>query len=613
MSPNSRRRAGAPPRPCTPPLHGSPHGRRSRAGLAAILTACLLTIPIPGWLPDASAQSSFVITFDELPQQPVDGLTVKGASFGFTGGAATFNDTGPGGLFFSDASVLRGDANGILVLDFAQPTPTLSFAAALNSTSFAATPGLTIDLFGIGLVPLGTLTLPLISQGQGLWMEGEFIYPGGPPITRAVIDFLEGNAGDPAEFLIDNLGFSTLPPARRASPDPQPFLLIDHLAIRSTNTSGLMMPAVHQQLLRGSARTALRDLNARLYRARANHPARIATRRVEQGASVAPYLDFTAGKNPSYKIPLGLQDDQTGDIPTPTVVARTAVEIFASVDYGHMSQDNLSRVFRGYDADTWAGSLGVEWRPTDWAALGLAYSRVSTDAKLDGGLGSANLDANLYSFYGTVFHGNSWADLLYSYGDFSSELKRNTLVGDAGRGDPDSRVHHLFLNVGHQIPLNPRTVTGPMLGLDYLSGRTGAYTESGSPRANLLYDSQSFDSLISRVGWQLTRRQELSWGILELQGRIAWEKEHRPANDTVRATLATSPFLLVSPGEGAQRVGGYAASAPSAHPGTDWLTLGTGLRLGFRNDLSLLLDYEGQFFQNNLTIHYGSIKLSWEF
>lgn len=607
------RRADAPPQPRAPSGPARPCRRHRPAGCARLIQT-LAALALLAAAPVAHAQSSFVITFDELPPQPVDGLSLQGVTFSFNNsGGATFSATGPGGLFFSDDAVLRGDATGVLVLDFARPTPTLSFAAALNNTNFAVSTGLTVELFGIGLVPLGTLPLAMVSQAAGLWIEGQFTYPGGPPITRAVIDFVEGNAGNPPEFLIDNLGFSTLPPARHRAPqDPQPFLLIDHPAIRSTNTSGLMMPAVHQQLLRNSARTALRDLNTRLYRARARHPARVATRRLEPAVATAQPLEFVLGKNPSHQIAAVQRDaGEPGEIPTAS--ARTALEIFAAVDYGSINQSDLSRVFRGYDADTWAGSLGIEWRPNDWAAVGLAYSRVSTDARLDGGLGSANLDANLYSFYGTVFHGNTWLDLLYSYGDFSSELKRNTLVGDAGRADPGSGVHHLFINAGHQIPLDRRTVTGPMLGLDYISGHTGAYTETGSPRANLVYDRQNFDSLITRVGWQITRRQEVSWGVVELQGRLAWEKEHRPANDTIRATLANSPFILVTPGEGARRVGGYAASAPIASPGTDWITLGTGLRFGFRHDLALLLDYEGRFFQNNLSVHYGALKLSWEF
>lgn len=616
-------------------------------------------------VPSLQAQS-FEVTFDEVSTAPVDDLNVEGVTFDFKVGgidsaAATFNAAGPAGQFLLDSAVLSGDANGILSFIFDFPTPTLSFTAALNQTGFAATPALTVDLYGVGFVPLGTIPLSMISNGPGLFIEGQFVYPGGQLVKAAIIDFNELAAGPVPLFYLDNLNFSRLPPSappRRLSEEPQPYLLVDKLAIESANTSGLMLPAMHQQLLRGVSRTALRDLNERLFRARGRVPQMESSIERADRSPVLNYLHFASRQNISYQVALGLREpieaeildtlqvshpfamigaalpmggsattlvtaapvganSPTGDkdvieLDAPGKVKRW--EFFASSDFGSQEQDVLTEVFRGYESQTWAGSLGVEFRPNDWSALGIAYSHLWTDAKADRGLGGADLEGNLFSVYGTAFLGRSWVDLLYSYGDYRSELNRRTLVGDAGRAEPDSYVHHLFLNAGHNVPLAENLVTGPMFAFEYTTGETEAYRESGSPRANLIYDEQDFDSLITRLGWQVTlRRETRRFGDLEVQGRLGWEKEHLPANDRIGATLATSPFILVTPGVGAERIGGYSASSPQAHPGTDWVAVGLGVRFQLHRDFDLLLDYEGHLFRNHATVHYGTVKLSRDF
>ena len=636
-----------------------PHETRALVRRSALVCLLLLCVPV------LRAQS-FEITFDEVPTTAVDDLVVEGVTFdfkvsGLDSAAADFNVAGPPGLSYLDGSVLEGDAAGILSMVFQNPTPTLSFSAALDSVGFAATPGLTVDLFGVGFAPLGTLPLSLISNGPGLFIEGQFIYPGGPLVKAAVIDFNESAGSSEPLFFLDNLRFSTAPPAPapgRRPDDPEPYLLVDKLAIQSANTSGLMLPAMHQQLLRGVSRTALRDLNSRLFRARGRVPQVDSSIENADRSPVLNYLRFASRQNISYQVALGLRAPSETEVvdtlrvshpyamvgaalpmggSATTIVTAAPVgtegessgkeivefdapdearhwEVFSTADFGSQEQDLLTEVFRGYESQTWAGSLGVEYRPNHWSAIGIAYSHLWTDAEADAGFGSAEMDGNLFSLYGTAFLGRSWIDLLYSFGDYETELRRRTLVGDAGRAEPDSYVHHLFLNAGHNVPLADNLVTGPMFALEYTTGEIEAYRETGSPRANLIYDEQDFDSLITRLGWQVTAtRKTRHFGEMQIQARIAWEKEHLPANDRIGASLATSPFLLVTPGVGAERIGGYGSSSPQAHPGTDWVAIGLGLRFQLYREYDLLLDYEGHLFRNQATIHYGSVKVSRDF
>ena len=154
----------------------------------------------------ASAQQT-TLTFDELPFQPVDGLSFMGVTFGFTGTDAAYNSSGPFAITFVQDPTLEGDAAGTLTLDFDVPTPTLQFGVARSGFD-TLTPGFTVELFDSALTSLGTTpvnTTPLIS-----FSEGQFTYSG-TPVKRAIGTF--PNPELAVRFAFDNLTFEEGGPA----------------------------------------------------------------------------------------------------------------------------------------------------------------------------------------------------------------------------------------------------------------------------------------------------------------------------------------------------------------------------------------------------------------
>lgn len=148
-----------------------------------------------------------LITFDELPSQPVDGLTVEGVTFdfkigGIDSGDATFNSGGPGGTTYLSVPVLEGAANGNLTMDFDEPVTSLSFGVALQ-TSAAVTPGFEVELFDADAASLGIFAVTIESLTS--FSEGLFEYEGAAA-SRAVIDFNETAAG---RFALDNVEFAS--------------------------------------------------------------------------------------------------------------------------------------------------------------------------------------------------------------------------------------------------------------------------------------------------------------------------------------------------------------------------------------------------------------------
>ena len=156
-----------------------------------------------------AANAAFTLTFDELPTQPVNGLSYSGVNFSFRVGGlpstdAIYHGIGPGTLTYLQDPTLEGTTAGILTLDFSTPTDMLEFGVALNSY-FAATPAYVVKLYDPSYALIGTFsgnTSPLV-----LWSEGQFTYSENK-VRRAVIGF---NGQAASRFALDNLTINPIP------------------------------------------------------------------------------------------------------------------------------------------------------------------------------------------------------------------------------------------------------------------------------------------------------------------------------------------------------------------------------------------------------------------
>jgi len=145
------------------------------------------------------------LTFDELPFQPVDGLSFMGVTFHFTVGGvpsmdANYNSGGPGIITYVQDPSLEGDAAGILTLDFDVPTALLQYGVALNALGPLAE-GCSIELFDSDSVSLGVIDVATASISS--FTESRFSYQG-RPVSSAAISF---NSAVAVRFALDNLTF----------------------------------------------------------------------------------------------------------------------------------------------------------------------------------------------------------------------------------------------------------------------------------------------------------------------------------------------------------------------------------------------------------------------
>lgn len=149
------------------------------------------------------------LRFNELPFQPVNGLSFRGARFSFSIGGvpsldAVYNGSGPGqGVFVQDPS-LEGNALGVLEIEFPALTPTLSFGIA-RSVAGPLNPGLTLVLLDVNGNLIQVVNVNTAVQVGGFFSEAMFTYALATPIRRAIFLFPSANVAP--RFALDNLTY----------------------------------------------------------------------------------------------------------------------------------------------------------------------------------------------------------------------------------------------------------------------------------------------------------------------------------------------------------------------------------------------------------------------
>jgi len=492
---------------------------------------------------------------------------------------------------------------------------------------------------------------------------GSYIEPGGIgvvgsslylvlPMTNEVVIFDLPKIAGEAEEVID---------PTPAPSEPKPRVEIDAQAIQSLVSSGLFMAYANQYAALHAATSADVDLNDRLLRWRAFLLSQAGGG--SQGASYRPsdtqalnkILAMTGGMNMDHRVALGLREGTEttyhterslwvgsvmgmagGHVTVPGDEVRAVVaapldaknplegkdvitegdnsrlEIYTAGDFNAYSQDKLNKLIRGFDTDTYAGTAGLEYRILPWLMAGAGWSYVTSDTELDKNLGGIDLDGQILQAYTSAVWNRFFADAKYSYGGFDHETSRNTLMGSTAEGETNSWVHNFVLNLGYTMPVRRNLVTGPIASLHYATGGVSGYSETGGGAGNVAYSSADIESMLMHLGWQVSARHELPKAVLLGQLHAGWEKEFMPQSDTISASLVNSPFTLVQGGS-RTTFGSFDASASSAHPGTDWLSLGGAIRLEFINGWNSSLNYGTQLLRDDAINHHVSLKVSRDF
>ncbi|HPA18546.1 MAG TPA: autotransporter outer membrane beta-barrel domain-containing protein [Verrucomicrobiae bacterium] len=387
-------------------------------------------------------------------------------------------------------------------------------------------------------------------------------------------------------------------------------ILVDLRAIDSAITRGLPMAMAQRELAVGMAKTATRDLNGRLYRLRANagrEPVGLTWNIAAAAQNMAGTRDFDPKAVQDSKV---VVDNKAVVQPDTAPLNSDRWSVFAAGDFRNIETDQQGDL-EGFDSDTFGATVGIEFRATDHLVFGLGSAYLENQTHISGGVGDADLCGHTISPYVSFVQGSFYADLLYNFALFDHDIRRETGYEGTAYGDPESYNHSVEFNMGYNFVFD-RLVTGPFVAVEYLNGELEGYTETEGGEANLVVDAQTYESLVTRLGWQASYHFNTPLGAVVPQVRIGWERENLDDSEDVTVALEHSPVTIYT-GNGVSTGPGFRTSAPTAGFQEDYMCVGAGVMVGITDSVRLLLDYEGQFFRENYNSHIASVRLSMAF
>lgn len=361
-----------------------------------------------------------------------------------------------------------------------------------------------------------------------------------------------------------------------------------------------------------ASRSALRDLNGRLFRLRSGFP---------------DISSHTRDLNP---VVMGEGDGVETLSKEPqalTLSSSTRWKIFAETGFGSADLP-YSSSSNGIENETWTPSMGLERRLNDHWTLGFAASYLHSDQDHAVSNDSVELEDPALSTYLSYANGVFWSDLLYSWGDYDLKTTRHPGSGyPTARGDTSSSTHAVQFNTGWNFSAQEgRLQTGPVLGLEWMHGHLKSFSEQGGGNAALHFDRQRYDAWHATVGWQLSHRIDTARAILIPQLRIGYQYSDFDDQDGLGVSLRNSPYHVVTGNQRGHRSDSFkvnntrrsdrefkASSSSSYDRFEHAAVIGIGTAILFHTNLSLVLDYEAQLYQNGLDIHQAAVRLSWSF
>jgi len=258
---------------------------------------------------------------------------------------------------------------------------------------------------------------------------------------------------------------------------------------------------------------------------------------------------------------------------------------------------------RGFDADAWRITAGVDWRlsPTATVGASLTYSDYNSDfdANLPGNAFTPQADAGgidteeiTITVFGTLALSDSvWMDASAGVGFTDHRFRRNAVFQESNRiipqtnvqavGSPDGREHHASVGIGWDGQMGALSV-GPYARLRYIRSKIDAYTEDDGGVGLALNVSRSrTTSVTSILGARASYAISNSWGVLIPQARVEFEHEFEDDPKTTATRLALDP-------------GGNVFTVANDRPDRNAFNLGAGLLFVLPNGFAPFIDYEGR-------------------
>jgi uncharacterized protein YhjY with autotransporter beta-barrel domain len=223
-------------------------------------------------------------------------------------------------------------------------------------------------------------------------------------------------------------------------------------------------------------------------------------------------------------------------------------------------------------------TAGVSFRMNSHLAAGVLFDYNHTDAKTDSSGSKTKVDTYSPGLFATYFDHGFYVNGLFSFGYNNYTNTRNIgILGDTASSSPSGQQYVGDLDFGYDFHPDKHWIVGPTLGVTYTHLDIDSFTETGAPGADLAVDSQSVDSLRSRLGGHVIFQTNTGDVLLQPNLTAMWQHEYLDNGSGITSNFSdfnSSSFTI-----------------QTAAPSRDSALIGCGLTATLSNSMSLYLDY----------------------
>jgi len=229
----------------------------------------------------------------------------------------------------------------------------------------------------------------------------------------------------------------------------------------------------------------------------------------------------------------------------------------------------------------WGFMLGLEYRINDGLRSGVAGA--VTRARLDETDSRSNSENDsyrglLYALWDdTAQTGGYYAETALGFGQTRFDLERSIdFLDRTALSKHDGQDYFISMGTGHDWIID-RWTFGPTMGIEYIYLHEEGYEEHGADAADLKIDSRNSDSLLSLLGFHVTRSFRLEKSVLVAELRARWDHDYLADSESVHCRLtAAGPSFDISGRDAAK----------------DSVLLGASLKAAFSKNITGYLDYD---------------------
>lgn len=277
-----------------------------------------------------------------------------------------------------------------------------------------------------------------------------------------------------------------------------------------------------------------------------------------------------------------------------------------------------------FDFDTRGVTLGADYRLSSEVVIGGAVGFGSMDADLlfttdpadaaallvlGGNVEAAGTTGTLYL---TWFGESLYFDAAGSYGQDSYDIRRqiNFATGPESReertamAEPDGTHYGLTLGGGYDKSKGSWTY-GPYLRASSQNIEIDPYVETGSVGSlSLEVDPQEYESLLSILGFDISKAASQNWGVLIPQLRAEWNHEFKNDSLFVRTRYFFDPAKFDP---------GHELLVRTDEPDRDFFIVSLSLAAVFRGGNQAFINYDTLLDYRDITNHVFTVGVRFSF